>query len=396
MRRHKILYIESNTDGSIGGSYYSLLYLLQGLNREKYEPVVLFCEDNLLIPQFERVVDRVIVHNYGPDVSIPAKSLGDLLKYVPHFIKHVLLKQKEIGNIISEVQPDVIHLNDGYDANHAWVLAGKLRGLKLVVHDRGVRPPHTIQTRIFVRLLDAIIAVSDDYLSNISKYNLKPKRACRVHNGLDCEMFRKRALNRPRADVRRALGIEDDEVLVGMIGNVIQWKGQHIFAEAARSIIQRHHRVKGIIIGDTPTGAEKYAKELREFIAQNGMSARFMISGFRNDIPELLNAIDIFVHSSIEPEPFARVILEAMACGKPIVATNCGGTVEQIIQGESGLLVPPNDSRTMAEKIEELLLDQKRANTLGQKALLRLEQHFTIKNMVDGVERVYEEIFETH
>jgi glycosyltransferase involved in cell wall biosynthesis len=393
MTKKRILYIESNTDGTIGGSYYSLLYLLQGLNREKYEPIVLFCENNILIPRFERFAERVIVHNYGPAVSSPATSLADLLKYVPRFIKYVLMTQKEIGKIISDVQPDLIHLSNGYDSNHGWVLASKLRGLKVVAHDRGVRPPFSAQTRIFVRLLDAIIAVSDDYLSNIRKYNLKTKRARRVYNGLDPKAFTKRAFNRPRADVRKALGIDDDEVLIGMIGNIIQWKGQHVFAEAAKAIIQKQHRVKGIIIGDTPVGAEDYAKELREFIVNNKMATNFTISGFRNDIPELLNAIDIFVHASVEPEPFARVILEAMACGKPIVATNCGGTSEQIIQGESGILVPPNDPRTMAEKIEEILLDQKKANTLGEKALLRLEEKFSIKNMVDGVERIYSDIF---
>jgi len=393
MALKRILYIESNVDGTIGGSYYSLLYLIQGLNKAKYEPVVLFCEEHPLLEKYERAAQRVIIQNYGPTSSPPENTITDVLKIIPRFYKYVIKKQKIIKEIIKSVSPDLIHLNNGYDINHDWILAGKLNGIKVVTHDRGTRPPVSIQTRMFVRWLDAIISVSDDYLNNVIKNNLKPKIARRVYNGLDPYMVIKSMSNHDRNIMRNNLGIKDNETLIGMIGNITPWKGQHIFLAAINIILEKYNNVKVIVVGKTARGDEQYENDLKQFIKANSMSDKVCLMGFRKDVPELLNAIDIFVHSSIEPEPFGRVILEAMALGKPIVATNFGGTIEQIVHGESGILVPPNDHRKMAEGIEGLLIDQKKAKTLGENALLRLKDKFSIRNMVDGVEKIYSEIF---
>jgi glycosyltransferase involved in cell wall biosynthesis len=105
--------------------------------------------------------------------------------------------------------------------------------------------------------------------------------------------------------------------------------------------------------------------------------------------------MDIFVHASVEPEPFGRVILEAMAMAKPIVATKSGGTLEQIEHEHSGLLVPMGDHQSMANAIKKYTTDMKWANSIGDNALERLNGFFSIANMVKGVEDVYEEIFDS-
>jgi glycosyltransferase involved in cell wall biosynthesis len=393
MGKKRILYIEANTDGTIGGSYYSLLYLIQGLDKEIYEPIVLFCVDNILVPEYQKAAKEVYINNYNPSVSIKEYSIYYYFKLVPRFIRDVLIKQKLLRKIINEINPDLIHLNNGYDTNHEWVLAGIINRIKVVAHDRGSRPPFSMQTRIFVRLLEAIISVSDDYLNNLNNGNLTPKRKYRVYNGLDSASVRSLDIESTKSELRRSLGIQDNETLIGIVGNIFKWKGQHIFAMAVMNLINKSMPVKGIIVGGTPKGSEEDEKYLRELIGVNGMSDKIYLTGFRKDVPKILNAIDIFVHASIEPEPFGRVILEAMAFEKPIIATDIGGPREIIENGKSGILIPPNDVQSMSEAIEGLLLDQEKAKMLGKNAMLRLEEYYSVKNMVDGVEKIYSEIF---
>jgi len=389
MEKKRILYIESNTDGTIGGSYYSLLYLLEGLNKERYIPIVLFCEENILVPKFKRHAEEVIIHNYDPFDANPFNTW----KTIPRFFKHVILKQFALWKILKRVEPDLVHLNNGYNYNHEWVLACCLYRIPIIVHDRGARPPATLQTRFFVRFMDAIIPVSDANKKIIEDGGLRPKRIKRIYNGLDTEKLEKYKSPEIRNSIRNSLGIKDDEILIGMIGNIHYWKGQMVFAQAMNIIMKHHTNVLAVIIGKIPKGSEEYERKIRAFIAENSLNDRFKFLGFREDIPQLHNAIDIFVHASIEPEPFGRVVLEAMAMEKPIVATNSGGTPEQITDGESGLLVPMGDYNAMASALEKYLRDMNAAKEIGKRAFSEIKERFSISKMVKTMESVYEEIF---
>lgn len=392
MKRKRILYIESNTDGTIGGSYYSLLYLLEGLNKQLYEPHVLFCQDNILIPRFEKVAAGVIVHDYDPSGGNPFNSW----KAIQRFFKHIVLKQPELRRIIKRVMPDLVHLNNTYAANHEWMLACRLNNIRIVAHDRGTRPPATLQTKVFTRLLDATISVSDAYKNIVIEEGLKPKRIRRVYNGLDAEKLVKYSFQNDQQRVREELGIDHDTILVGMVGNIDYWKGQLVFARAMDALIKEGDKgpgIQGIIIGNTSRGAEAYEQEIREFLKDRKLDDRVKLLGFRQDIPQLLNAMDIFVHASVEPEPFGRVILEAMAMAKPIVATKPGGPCEIIEDGISGYLVPMNDHVYLKDAIMKYVLDPLKAKEMGIAARKAAEKKFSVAQMVEGVENVYEEIF---
>ena len=160
-----------------------------------------------------------------------------------------------------------------------------------------------------------------------------------------------------------------------------------------RQVLERHGNVRSIIVGKTALLAEEYEEEIRRYIADSGLGDRIAILGFREDVPALLNAMDIFVHASIGPEAFGRVILEAMAMAKPIIGTDGGGTPEQVIDHKTGLLVPMNDVAAMAAALDELVSDMDAARRMGANALRRLEDNFTIAKMVEGVEEIYEMIF---
>ena len=386
----KILYIESNKDGTIGGSYYSLYNLIKGLNRKKYEPYVMFCDSNALIPTFKKLNSNVIVWDYDPSSAPLVKSLIDLIKWPVRLLREVLFQQPRILNKIRKISPDMVHLNNGYSSNHAWMIACKIAGIKIIAHNRGDRYPCSFRTRCFVRLLDAVICVSDAYRGNVVKQNLKIPIVKTVHNGLDPNRFTATASR--SSEIRKQFGIKKDDVLIGMIGNIDYWKGQIVFAKAFNLIKKEYGEDKGLFVGKTAIGAQKYEEEIRQYVLQNNLSDSLYMTGYRNDIPEVLDTIDMFVHASVEPEPFARTILEAMAYAKPIIATDAGGCPEQIVDKKTGLLYPMGDETAMAEAIIYYLSDMNRARLMGTKAKERLNRLFTVDSMVKGVEEVYEKV----
>lgn len=391
--KKRILYIEANRDGTIGGSYYSLLYLLQGLNKDKYEPHVIFCQDNVLIPEFKKVTPYVYVNDFGPSVSAPCISLEDRIKWLPRFLLDVIFKQFKLRNIITDIRPDLVHLNNGYAAMHEWMLAGWFHGFKVIAHDRGTGFPCSLRTRLFVRLLDAIINVSDSFKNNVISQKLKVKLVRRVYNGLDSGMIERSVDHDVVNKLKEEFKITVAQPVVGITGNIDRWKGQAVVLKAIKKVKQVYPDIKCLIVGKVPRQAEDYKKELDEYVADKCLQGNVIFTGFRKDIPNLLMMLDIMLHASIEPEPFGRVVLEGMAAGKPIIATNSGGTVEQIVNGETGILVPMNDPDEMANAIIYFISNPDAAGAMGKNGKKRLTELFSIKRMVQETEQVYAEIF---
>lgn len=389
----RILYIEANTDGTIGGSYYSLLYLIQGLDKTRYEPHVMFCQDNVLIPEFKAITPYVYVNNFGPSGNGPAKTFKQFIKWPYLFVVDIILKQPMLRKIIKEIKPELVSINNGHAALHEWMLASYLNKVKVVAHDRGTGYPCSLRTRMFVRLLDAIICVSDHYKDNVTRQNLKVRLVRRVYNGLDTEMISGRISPVDIDRLRKEFKLKKDEPVIGITGNIDRWKGQAVVLRALKKVRAVYPGIKCLIIGQVAKGAKKYKTELDEYIAENGLRDNVIFTGFRKDIPNLLSLLDIMLHASITPEPFGRVILEGMAAGKPIIATNSGGTVEQIVNNETGILVPMNDPDKMADAIIFFISNPAAASEMGEKGKKRLTDLFSIKRMVSETAQVYEEIF---
>jgi glycosyltransferase involved in cell wall biosynthesis len=325
---------------------------------------------------------------------MPVENVTEAARFIPKFLKHVVFKQPSLLRKLREIKPDLVHLNNGYIHNHEWMLACRLSGIPIIAHDRGSRPPTSRQSKFFSRLLDAIISVSDAFLQNVLNENLKPKHACRVYNGLDTSMLDEFRSPEDQRRLREELGVKEDEVLIGMVGNIDYFKGQIVFIKAMHEVLRRHDNVKAVIIGKTALLAEDYEEDLRRYIAENDLGNRIKLLGFKKNVPAFLNAMDIFVLASIGPEAFGRVILEAKLMAKPVVATAGGGVIEQIVNGETGLLVPMNDVQSMAAAIEEYVTDMDCARRIGVDARTDAEENYSVKMMVCGVEEVYDLIFD--
>jgi len=178
---------------------------------------------------------------------------------------------------------------------------------------------------------------------------------------------------------------------VGMVGNVQEWKGQHVLVEAMPKVIEARPEAHAIVVGGVHRAGEAYGKRLRERCAALGLDARVHFAGFRKDVVDVVNALDVVVHASVRPEPFGRVILEGMLLGKPVVAAAAGGVPELIEDGRTGFLVPPGDAVALADRLARVLGALDDAHAVGARGREWARQRFALARQVEEMSQIYEE-----
>lgn len=207
-----------------------------------------------------------------------------------------------------------------------------------------------------------------------------------IYNGLDLSLYQK---VENKGDLRKDLGLNDGVPLIGMIANFyLEIKGHQYFLEAAKNILGKIQNVEFLIIGE---GTLRQFYEKMAFKLNIKNKVHFL--GRRGDIPWLLSNLSISVISSIS-EGFSNVILESMAAGKPVVATNVGGSKEMIKDGITGYLVPAADSSAMASAIINLLQNPEKAMAMGAAGQKIVQEKFTLEAMVKSYEKLYFSLLE--
>jgi glycosyltransferase involved in cell wall biosynthesis len=178
--------------------------------------------------------------------------------------------------------------------------------------------------------------------------------------------------------------------VVGLFGRITPWKGQHVFIKALVEL----PGVRGLIVGDALFTREdrSYGQQLRELAAQLRIADRVHFIGFCPDILPLLLSVDVVAHCSTSPEPFGRVIVEAMLAGRPVIATRAGGAMEIVADNQTGLLVEPGDSRALAAAIQRLLENREFALEMGRAAKRDAEQRFRLDRILQEWNECIEEV----
>lgn len=201
-----------------------------------------------------------------------------------------------------------------------------------------------------------------------------------VYNGIDPSPFEAVSAS-DGAALRAEMGIGPDP-LIGLFGRLARWKGQHVLIEALASLPTAH----ALLVGDALfEGDEAYGRQLRRRVSALGLMDRVHFLGFREDVPALMTACDIVVHTSVAPEPFGRVIVEGMLAGRPVVATNAGGALEIVEDGRSGRLVPPSDPSALRGALASLLQNPDAAAALAEAGRARARALFSPDAMQSGV-----------
>ena len=385
MGAKRILYVDSNVDGTIGGAYFSLLYLVTGLDRKRYEPLVVFSAPTALAPQFEAAGAQTLVRPLAPAVKFKASIVRFAAKPA-NFLLGFVLEPIRLARFLRLHKVNLVHLNNSIIRNHPWMVAALLARVPCITHERGINERLSRRTRTLARSLHAVICISGAVRDNLIANGLGRLRLVTIPNGLDPESMRAR---RSAAQVRAELGLAPEQRLIGVIGNVKPWKGQEVVVRAMGLLRDRYPDLACVFVGDTSRNERDYLGRLESLAGELGLTKRIRITGYRSDVADYLAALDIQVHSSISPEPFGRVLLEAMAFSKPLVASGGGAVPEIVVDGKTGLLFEPGAPEDLARCIGRLLDDPELAGQMGRAGLARLQGHFSVAANVRETQNLY-------
>jgi glycosyltransferase involved in cell wall biosynthesis len=402
--RRTVLFLERNVDGTIGGSYRSLLYLVKLLPRDRWRPIAVFYRDHELVEAYRKSGCLVLIMDFPPTVNLMNRFAW--VQRVPLGRVSLLAVQKGMNlargavpllfsylSLLRREKVDIVHLNNGVMSATELLVASRMLGLITVVHQRGIGPLPT-SFRFVRRLIDHVICVSDAARLNLVRQGLQADRGTTVHNGIEPDEF-KSSITRDQVDVRRSLGIAAEALVIGNAGMIRGWKGQHVLVQAMARLHGRYPNAYCVLVGgisDTRDDDGEYLRGLKAFVEDHGLSKHVLFTGYQSRVADYVQIFDVMVHTSIDPEPFSRSVLEGMTLGRAMVATRTGGTPEAIEDGVSGLLVPPNDSDAMADAIERLLQSQTLRRSLGLAAARRIRDRFAIESNVASTADVYERL----
>jgi glycosyltransferase involved in cell wall biosynthesis len=257
-----------------------------------------------------------------------------------------------------------------------------------------VKPPLVASRRVDFRMrgnslsrwkyrqVDCFLCASEAIRRLVLADGIEPARAVTVHEGIDIE----RVESAPPAKLHEELWLPHHAPIVGNVAALVPHKGQKHLLEAAMAVLPQVPDARFVIAGEG-----ELRPQLERTIREHRLEKHVLLAGFRPDVLSLHKAFDIFVMSSVT-EGLGTSLLDAMAAGKPVVATTAGGIPEVVVDGETGFLVPPRDHHAMAEALIRLLKDPALRQRMGQAGLLRARRYFSAERMVQQTLRVYERI----
>ncbi|MEO5821016.1 MAG: glycosyltransferase family 4 protein, partial [Vicinamibacteraceae bacterium] len=393
-----ILYCEGNVDGTVGGSYYSLLFLVKGLDRARYRPLVVFYSEHSLLPAFRDAGIETLVWPRPKPFNFGSRARGPLALLRPL----LLVAQKGLNVLGDLVWPAIarvfflkrrgirlVHLNNTILRGHDWLLAAKVARVPAVVHERGINDRYSAAAKYFGRSLGAIVCISEAVRDNMAARGADFGNLVTIPNGLDPGELR---FTTTPAALRATFGLSPDAPVLGMIGNIKSWKGQETLVRAIDTVRQQCPDVRCLLIGATSPADEPYERELKALIAARGLDQHVIFTGFQKNVADFVAMVDIVVHASVLPEPFGRVVLEAMACRKPVIGARAGAIPEIVDEGVTGLTFPPGDAERLAEAILALVQDPARARRMGEAGYERLVATFHIQRNAEATASLYERL----
>jgi glycosyltransferase involved in cell wall biosynthesis len=232
---------------------------------------------------------------------------------------------------------------------------------------------------------DAVIANSQWTADHIAQeYHIQPARLAVIPRGVDLQTFDPAGISPQRiSDLRQLWNAADDDFVVLLPGRLTRWKGQSVLIEAL-SILKTENklgRIRAILAGDAQ-GRDAYEEELRNGIVDAGLSGRVLIAGHISDMALAYAAADVVLSTSTEPEAFGRVAAEASAMNKPVIATDHGGARETVLSDISGLLVPPGNTRALADAITRMAaMDTGMRERMGTAGRAHIVRNFSRERM---------------
>jgi sugar transferase (PEP-CTERM/EpsH1 system associated) len=354
---------------NVGGLEKLVVSLINRLDRNRFRSV-LYClgESGTLLPEVRDRCAAVSVLNKGPGLA-----------YGMPF---------RIARLMRRHRVDIAHCHNFSPLVYGSV-AGRLAGLRGVVYT--LHGPATSRLRkqlLFQRLklVDSIVAVSNHARQTaIEEGGLDARSIVTITNGVDTAAYANGNAD-DRERLRAEIGIAPEEVLIGVVARLRPEKNHAMLLDAFAALKDDHPNARLAIVGDG-----ELQDQLLEKTRVLGMEKRVLFLGNRNDVPRLLKSFDLFALPS-QWEGLPLTVLEAMASGLAMVATNVGGIPEAVVHGETGLLSPPNDAERFAGMLGRVLDDLDAAGAMGRRGQEKARVEFDINDMIAKYELLYEKL----
>jgi glycosyltransferase involved in cell wall biosynthesis len=363
----RILFLD-HTD-QLGGAEISLLELLRTLDRRRFAPT-LACPPGHLADRARTL-----------DVPVIEVHLEKLKSWNPlATLARLRRGRRRVRDVLAGGDFAIVHPN----TLRAAIYAAGVRDARLLWHVRDYAMPAWAR-RMLLRRCDRAVATSAFLADSLGA---SPK-VCVVPNGIELAEVPDEAAF---GAFRQEFAIPPEAPVVGCLGRVRPWKGQARFVDVVARLAPRLPEARFLLVGGTlfPDPGRDYVAELKQQADDLGVADRIIFTGHRDDPLAALGAMDVVVNCSLD-EPFGRVLIEAMACRRPVVAFRSGAVPEIVADGDTGVLVAPGDTAGMAEAILGLVSDRARAEAFGEAGRRRVAAHFTLDASTRGIEALSDE-----
>ena len=365
---------------NVGGPSLQAMLLTSRLDPLKFE-TILVCgtpgdrEGDMLGLRPEPGVVPIVLSNFGREIALldDLRTLGQLIrlfrKFRPHVVHTHLAKAGVLGRVAARLTgvPVVIHTFHG-NVLRGYFGAGRSRAF-------------TIIEQAMARLSTVVVAISPEQRLQLEELGIAPAaRIAEVPLGLDLRPF----IDVERGSLRAELCLGLDAELVGIVARLVPIKRLDVFLDAATRVAARRPRVQFIVLGDGPLRFE-----LERCARDRGLPVTFL--GWRADLPSVYADLDVVVLTS-DNEGTPVSVIEGLAAGRAVVATDVGGVSDVIGGPDSGRIVPPRDPEAVARAIEELLSDGTLRARLGMAGRARVYPDYDVSTLVDRVAGLYEDV----
>jgi glycosyltransferase involved in cell wall biosynthesis len=304
---------------------------------------------------------------------------------------NALVQQARLARYVKQQAIDIVHTYSFY-GNVFAIPPGRFAAPVVVasIRDRGpyLTPMQRRVQRHVCKLADRILVNAEAVKQWLLDDGYDASRIEIIPNGIDVRRF----VETDRAAVRRSLGVPESARVVGVVSRLSRLKGIETFLESAAVIAKQADDVRFVIVGEpSPIKNREYLDELSGLARSLGIGDKVIFTGLRSDVPAVMSALDVSVMPSLN-EALSNVLLESMAAGAPVVATDVGGTSEALANGVNGLLVPPSRPELMAAAIQQLLDAPPLAHRLADAARRTIDDRFSLDRMVHATEALYERL----
>lgn len=392
--RRRILFVHSSDE--MYGSDVVLLELVRRLDRSVFEPLVALPTDLPYHDGLTRLSDELgrmgVAYRHVDHAVLRRRYLS--ARNLPGFAARFWRGSRELARWIRAEDIQLVHAN----TVSVWggALAAKLTHRPLVwhVHEIIAEPRwlRWLVARVVTGVSDRVVAISNPVAEHLLAFGAVKGARSKVSvipDAVDTDRFKPGSSG---GLLRERWGIAPGQVLVGAVGRIHTWKGHEVLVEAARLLRDRCPECRYVIAGDIVPGQPAPRESLEAAIAAHDLAGRVRLVGFCPDAPEVMAALDVLVLTSTAPEPFGLVLLEAMASGKPVIATAQGGPLEIVVDGKTGFLIPPRDPAALANAIERLVDKRDLRERMGAAGRTRAESDFAFASHVRSVEGLYHEL----